>query len=528
ATGLLLLIACANVTNLLLSDATARTREIALRAMLGATRPRIVRQLLTESLLLAAAGTLGGIALATPMLHLVDTMRPASLAGLAPATLDLRVLGFAFVILFGTAVGVGLWPALGAARANIGDTVKGGGGHGTTAARMGRLRLALVGGELALAAALLVGMGLSLRSFMQLMRVHSGIEPARTATLEMSLGDEARDWRLRLTQLQAMIARLEGSPGVTAAGVINDLPLRGGGGIGLTFHAEGTPPWKPGTPPVFARYFQASGDYFRAMGIRLLRGRTFSAADDSGAPRVAVIDRLMADSVWPGRDAVGRRFTMGPDTLHPITVIGVVDAVHDLSLAAEPHLQFYFPITQQTPSNVALVARGSLAPEAMLTRLRDAVHAVNPAQAVYNVRMMDEVVDASVAPQRADALLIAMFGVLALVLTALGVYAVVSYSVTRRRRELGIRAALGASRRELIGLVSRQMGWVAAVGLAAGLAAAWASSRVMQSLLFGVTPHDPATFVLAPLALFVPAALATLIPARRASRANPMEVLREE
>lgn len=527
ATALLLLIACANVTNLLLSQAAVRRREIAVRAVLGATRARIVRQLLTESAILAIGGTAIGVLVAPPILRVVNTMMPAPLAGLAPPEIDWRVLGFAAALALVTSIGFGLWPALGSARADLGETMKAGGGRGATVGS-GRMRRSLVAAELALAVMLLVGAGLTLRSFTRLVSVNSGMNTSRVGTLEMTFGSEANDNTRRLAVLEAVVGRLRSEPGIQAAGVVNDLPLRGGGGIGLSFHAEGTPAWKPGMPIVFARYLIASGGYFKALGIPLLRGRTFAESDDSLAPKVAVIDRLMADSIWPGQNAVGRRFTFGIDSLHPVTVIGVVGAVHDFSLAATPLLQMYFPISQQAPQNLAIVARATLPPEALLARLRDAVHAVDPAQAVYRVRMMDDVVGASVAPQRTNALLITMFGALALVLTSLGVYAVVAYSVAQRRRELGIRAALGATRRDLTALVAREMFWVTVLGLGVGLASAWAAARVMASLVFGVGTHDPATYVVAPLALLVPAALATFIPARRAARTNPMDTIREE
>jgi putative ABC transport system permease protein len=528
ATALLLLIACVNVTNLLLSEAAVRRREIAVRAVLGATSGRLIRQLLTESVLLALAGTGLGVLVAPVVLRLVSRMLPAPLAGLAPAEIDVRVLAFAAALALITGIGFGLWPALGSARADLGETIKGAAGRGATGAGSGRVRRGLVAAEFALAIMLLIGTGLTLRSFARLMAVDSGMHPARVGTLEMSFGADAGNRTQMLAILDRIVGRLQSAPGIEAAGVVNDLPLRGGGGIGLTFHAEGTPEWKPGSPIVFARYLIASGGYFKAMGIPLVRGRTFRASDDSLAPRVAVIDQVMADSVWPGQDPVGRRFTFGIDTLHPVTVVGVVAGVHDRSLAEPPYLQMYFPISQGPPANVAIVARGTLPPKALLARLTDAVHAVDPAQAVYRVRMMDDVVGASVAPQRTNALLITMFGALALVLTSLGVYAVVAYSVAQRRRELGIRAALGATRAHLTALVAREMAWVAAVGLALGLAGAWAASRVMSSLLFGVGTHDPATYVAAPLALIVPAMLAMLIPARRASRTNPMDVIREE
>ena len=523
ATGLLLLIACANVTNLLLSQAAGRRHEIALRAVLGATRKRMVRQLLTESVTLAVAGTVLGVLLAPLALRLLTTLMPPRLAGIAPPEIDLRVLGFATALALLTGVGFGLWPAWGASRAELADAVKSG-GRTATAGGAGRGRRGLVVGELALTVLLLVGAGLMLRSFGRLMHQPIGLDTRGVATLEFTF-DQGGNGPDHMARIQSMVSRLESSPGISAAGVVNVLPLGGEGGISIQVYAADRP-MPPRDSMKYARYLICSAGYFRTMGIPLLQGRTFGAADDSGAPSVAIISRAMAEGLWPNENPVGRQFPMMGN--RPITVVGVVGDVHVSTIAQQPTYQMYFPVGQQGTGYLALVARGTLVPSAMLSRLRDAVRAVDPSQAVYRVRMMDDVVSSSIAPQRTNALLIALFGVLALVLTALGVYAVIAYSVVQRRRELGIRAALGASGRDLIRLVSREMLWVMALGLALGLAGAWAASRVLQSLLFGVTTHDPATFVLAPLALIVPAAIATLIPARRAARTNPVDVIREE
>ena len=523
ATGLLLLIACANVTNLLLSQAAARRQEIALRAVLGATRRRIVRQLLTESVTLALAGTVLGILLAPLGLQLLTTLMPPRLAGIAPPEIDLRVLGFAAALALVTGVGFGLWPAWGASRAQLADAVKAG-GRGATAGGAGRGRRMLVAAELALTVLLLVGAGLMLRSFDRMMHEPVGLDAHGVGTLEFTF-DAGGNGADRVARIRSMVSRLESSPGISAAGIVNMLPLGGEGGIAISVRAADRPE-PPRDSMKYARYLICSAGYFRAMGIPLLEGRTFTVADDSTAPRVAIVSRAMADGLWPNEDPIGRQFPMMANRL--ITVVGVVGDVRDSGIERKPGYQMYFPVGQQGTGYLALVARGALAPSAMLSRLREAVRAVDPSQAVYRVRMMDDVVSSSVAPQRTNTLLISLFGALALVLTALGVYAVIAYSVAQRRRELGIRAALGASGRNLVGLVSREMVWVTAGGLLVGLAGAWAASRVMASLVYGVTTHDPATFVIAPLALLIPAAIATLLPARRAARTNPVDVIREE
>jgi predicted permease len=525
ATALLLLIACANVANLLLSDAAARRREVALRGVLGASRGRIVRQLLVESLLLAFAGAAVGVAVAPVVFGVLRAMTPTSLAGVASARLDIRVLSFAIATALVTGLVFGLWPALGAARMDAAETIKSG-GLGATAARMGTTRRALVTMELALTVMLLVGAGLMLRSFERVMSQNLGMDPERVGTLELSFPRALRRAD-QLATLHAIEARLAADPGIQAAGVVNDLPLRGAGGISISIEVEGRA--KPQSPDdmVFSRYLMASGGYFRALGIPLLRGRTFTASDDSVAPRVAVINQAMATKLWPGGNVLGSVFHLGPDPT-PITVVGIVADVREAGLERDVASQMYFPIDWQTPSNLAVVARSSLPPSVLLARLTDAVHSVDPTQAVYNVRMMEDVIGNSVAPRRTNTTLIAIFGAIALALSAFGVYAVVSHSVTRRAREFGIRSALGATGVDIIALVGGEMLWTLVAGLVIGVGGAWALSRVMASLLYGIDAHDAATFALAPIVLVVTAIVATLVPARRATRVDPTEVMRAE
>ena len=523
ATLLLLLVTCANVTNLLLSQAAARRHEIAVRAVLGATRGRIVRQLLTESIMLAATGTLVGVALAPAMLGTMRAMMPSQLSGLAPATVDFRVLTFAAVLALVTGIGFGLWPAIGSTREAPAATIKAG-GRAATGRGAGRARRTLVGVELALTMVLLVGSLLMLRSFERLMSQDRGMQTQRVGTLEMAFGSSPGGRAVLLHKIDAMLARINSVPGVTSAGAINDLPLGGAGGISLQIRPDVGRP--AGTDFAGGRYLMASGGYFTTMGIPMKRGRTFSAADDSLAPPVAVISESMARKFWPGVDPVGHTFTMmRPD---PITIVGVVADVRERRLESDPTPQLYLPIAEQTPANVAIVVRSTLPPNALLARLKESVRAVDPTQAVYNVRMMDEVVGSSVAPRRTNTILISAFAVLALLLSAIGIYAVVSYGVSQRIREFGIRTALGATGGELVRLVAAEMAWVTAIGLAAGIAGAWALSKVLTSMLYGVSVHDPWTFTVAPLVLVVPVVVAALVPARRAARVNPVEVMRAE
>ena len=524
ATLMLLLVACANVTNLLLSQAAARRHEIAVRAVLGASRGRIVRQLLIESVVLAAGGTCIGVALAPAALGAMRALLPAQLSGVSPATIDLRVLGFAAAIALLAGIGFGLWPALGTTRDSPAETIKSG-ARTATRAGAGRARRMLVGAELAVTVVLLVGSLLMLRSFDRIMSVDRGMKTDAVGTLEIAFPKTGGSRAARLATVNGILARLAGIPGITATGAVNDLPLNSAGGIAVSIHADSSAATVKGDD-AFVRRLMATGSYFSAMGIQLKRGRLFTIADDSLAPPVAVISEAMAKAYWPGRDAIGHTFSMGGPV--PVTVVGVVSDVRERRLDIAPTPQMYFSIANETPANVAIVARGSLAPAALLARMKEAVHAVDPSQAVFNVRTMDDVVDESVAPRRTNTMLISAFALLALVLSAIGMYAVVSYTVTQRTREFGIRAALGATGGALVRLVTGEMAWVCAAGLAIGVGGAWALSRLLTSMIYGVSLHDPWTFALAPAVLLVPAAIAAVLPARRAAKVNPSDVMRAD
>jgi predicted permease len=527
ATALLLLIACANVANLMLSDAARRKREVAVRQVLGATRLRIFRQLLAECVTLSLAGAVVGVALAPAALSMLRVMLPADLAGVAPAQLDVRVLLFATLLALLTGIAFGLWPAVRATRDDASHMIKSGAGHGSTVGSGGRARRVLVVAELALTVMLLVGAGLMIRSFDQLMSQDFGMDPRRVVTLEMSFSRSAQRNAERLRIINGTLDHLSTQTGIEAVGAVNDLPLRGGGGLATLVKVPDAPPRKGRGGSPFARSLIASGGYFRALGIKLLRGRTFTPADDSLSPRVAIVSNTMAQTFWPGMDAVGRTFTLPPDTV-PLTVIGIVADVRESRADGDAEPQVYFSMYAQELHNVAIVARSTLPPNAVMQRLREAVHATEQRQAVFNVKMMEDVVGTAVAPRRTNTLLIATFATLALVLAALGIYAVVAYGVAQRTREFGIRSALGASGHNLLALVSREMVTTIVAGLAIGFASAWGLSRVLASQVYGVDVHDRLTFLLVPLVLILPAAVATLIPASRATRANPTEVMRAD
>ena len=528
ATAFLLLIGCANVANLLLSDGAVRRRELAVREVLGANRARLVRQLLLECLLLALAGAALGLVLAPALLGLLRVLLPNELAGVAPARIDDRVLTFSLALSVTTAIAFGIWPALSSTRGDAGPIIKSGGIQIASARATAHARRALIAAELALTVMLLVGAGLMLRTFERIMAQTSGIDTAHVGSLELSFAMSMQPAERRRI-IDGMLARLAATPGVESAAAVSDLPLARSGGISLMIHTDVSASTKEA--PRFARYLMASGGYFETMGIPLLRGRTFTSADDSLGPHVVIVNETMARSFWPGMDALGHSVELGGTPGAPsqaYTVAGIVGDVREGGLEAEPTPQMYFSIYEQTPSNLAIVARGGLPGEVLLTRLTDALRVVSPGQPGFDVRTMDAVLHRSIAPRRTNTVLIVLFAALALLLSGLGVYAVVSYAVAQRSRELGIRAALGATRKDLLWLVSRETVPVILYGTLTGVIGAWTFSRVVASLLYGVQAHDSVTFATVPLVLLIPVGLSMLVPGLRASRASPVEVMRTE
>jgi predicted permease len=519
STLLVLLIACANVANLMLASAAHRQREIALRVALGATRARLVRQMLTESGLLALAGALAGVLVAWMSLGALRTLMPATLAAVAPARLDARVLAFSLALAAGTALLFGVWPAL---RATHGRETRGirTDGPGAVSMDAPRVRNILVVSELALAVMLVTGAGLMLRSFRALMDADLGATVEHVATMELNLPPRRYPHAAALSSFVTSVrARLGATPGIEAAGAVNSLPLRRGGQIAMRVQSlDDSARWAR------AEYLRVSPGYFEAMGIPLLRGRALTERDDSLAG-VVMLNNVAARQLWPDSHAIGKRLTMMGRTR---TVVGVVGDVRTSQLAHAPEPQLYVPILELAPSNVTFVARGAGNEQALLGRMRDAVLAVDRDQPVYNLQMMDRVVAASVAPRRTNTLLITIFGSLALALAALGIYGVISYGVSRRRREIGIRVALGAQQSSVVGMIMRQGLSLALIGIAIGLGGAYWLTRLLESLLYGVTARDPMTFIGAPVVLLIVALGATLIPARRATQIDPMEAIRTE
>lgn len=525
ATALVLLIACVNVANLLVTAGSTRRRELAVRQALGATRARVVQQLMTENLLLASIGAAFGIVLAFAAFGVLRMLLPPQLAGVAAPQLDLALLASTVVLTVVAGCGFGLWPALNATHPALGHAITLRSGRGATPADRGRARRSLVVVELALALILLAGAGLLLRSFAKLVGADRGMDTEHAATLKISFSRSGATRAARVQRIEAIVEQMSAQPGITAAGVVNDLPLADNGIlVGLTI--DGAASSTPGAN-LSAHLLVASGGYFPALAIALRRGRLFTTADDSTAPLVAVVSEALARKAWMGADPIGRTFHTENDSL-PTTVIGVVSDVRAERLDRDPLLQVYVPIYRRPPSDIAVVARGAMPASQLLTIVREAAHAADPSQAIYDVRMMDDVVGAAAAERRTNAGLILAFAVFALALATFGVYAVVSAGITHRMREFGIRMALGATTSDLVIVVFRDIAWVAALGIAVGLAGAWALTRVIAASLYQVEIHDASTFITAPLLLLAATAVAAFMPARRVLRVDPADVMRNE
>lgn len=527
ATALVLLVACANVTNLLLSRALAQRNELALRAALGASRARIVRQLLVESVLLALSGGVVGVAVAYAGVRLLGTLMPPELAGASPAQVDARVLTFSLIVALLTGIAAGLWPAIGASRARATETIRSAAPTSTMGREGAWARRTFVVAELALALMLAVGAGLMLRSLQELLGTDTGVRPASVATLELTLpsaGYHSNADRRRF--YDEVLTRMEAMRGVTGVAAVNELPLRGQPSITITVDAEGAPP-VPMEQRHMAQLLYTTPSYFSTLGIPVLRGRTFSVPYDTARPPEVIVNETMAHDLWPGSDPIGKRLTSFFKGGSPV-VVGVVGDVRPVSVETQQLSQMYYNLASAPPSNAALLARGSLPPDVLATRLRDAVHAVDPTQAVYNVRPMTEVISGAIAPRRTNTTLLTLFGIVAVGLAAMGVYGVIAYGVARRTKEIGIRIALGAQPRNIITLIAREGVLLALFGIALGAAGAWALRRVVASLLYGITVDDPLAFAGAAIALFAIAVVATLIPARAALKVDPARTIRAE
>lgn len=527
--GLVLLIACANVANLLLVRGSTRRREMSVRVALGASRRRIVRQLLTESLMLAAIGGGLGILLAFWGTSFIAAQLPGSIPRLQEANVDGRVLGFTLGVSLITGLLFGLAPALQATRLNLTESLKEG-DRGSSGDRQ-RLRSVLVVCEVAITLTLLVGAGLLLQSFRRVLLVDPGFNPEKLLTMQVSVSNpNGHQVAAFFEQLQENVKRL---PGVKSVGVSNGLPL--GVANNPVYFVVGRPLPQLGDESGGVRYTVSPG-YFETMGIELLKGRLFTPQDRPDTPLVVIIDQTLAQQAFPNEDPIGKRISQSRSFDPTYEIIGVVEHVKHNSLEAQAlRPQFYLAFNQIPPDRlpgsvrrINVLTRTEVEPASLTSAVRGEIAALNKDQAVFNVRTMEDIVSQSVAPRRFSMMLLSVFAVVALVLASIGIYGMMSYSVAQRTREIGLRMTLGAQRWNVLGMVIGKGMKLALVGVAIGLVAALGLTRTIKNLLFGVSATDPLTFVGIALILAVVALLACWVPARRATKVDPIIALRYE
>ena len=530
AVGFVLLIACANVANLLLARAAARQKEIALRLAVGASRSRLMRQFLTESVLLALIGGAFGLMLSVVGLGILKTFMPASIAQAQEIGIDPKVLLFTGLVSLVTGLIFGLAPATQASHFNLNDTLKEGGRDSGASRKGNRIRNVLVISEVAVSFILLIGAGLLISSFLNLLKLDPGYRAENLLTAKIMLPENKYpDTAKRVAFFQELLRRVQALPGVESAAAGSNLPLTYHGDS-MPIGVEGIPDPPPGqTPDVI--YRTVSPGYFNTMGIRIVQGRDFTPQDRLESVRVAVISEKTARHYWPGESPIGKRLKPGSTTAQGPwrEVVGVVEDVRQNDFAAEPKMQMYFSYEQVvtlTPN--ALVVRTKVDPLSLATAVRDAVLAIDKDQPVSNIRSMEEIVSTAVARQRFSTMLLGIFAVLALVLAAVGIYGVMSYTVAQRTREIGIRIALGAQRGDVLKMTVMQGMKLVVLGVAIGLVAAVVLTRVMASLLFGISATDPLTFISISAVLLAVAVVASYIPALRATRVDPMVALRSQ
>jgi putative ABC transport system permease protein len=538
AVACLLLIACANVANLLLVRGDARMREMAVRSAVGASADRLVRQLLTESVVLAIVGAVLGLAVAALGLRVLVALDPTSLPPLTPLAVDWTVVGFTLAIAVVTTLLFGLIPALRTLRVNLVESLREGSQQATAGAARQRLRGALVVAEVALAVVLVIGAGLMGRSLAALGRVPLGFNPEGVLTMRVALPQTRYDSPEKVVDFyRRLVERVRTLPGVEAAGVVRALPLAttiGDWGLNVDGYVE-----SPGR--------EAKGDWqivtdgaFEAMGSRLVRGRWFTAQDTASSQPVMVVNETMARTYWPDGEAIGGRVVVGGGGMNVIdkptpVVVGIVaDELHNGVTAAVkekffvPHSQWHLVTNGNLIRNAFLVVRGPGDPMAIGGPAREVIRELDAALPVSGIRPMTEVVATALATPRLTGFLLGTFAAIASALAVVGLYGVLSYLVARRTHEIGIRMAMGADRGQVLGMIVRRGVVLAAIGIAVGLATALSAARLVRGLLYDVTATDPVTFVLVPLALLLVAVIASLVPALRAVRVSPLAALRSE
>ena len=526
AVAFVLLIACANVANLLLARATARQKEIAVRTALGASRWRVIRQLLTESVLLSTVGGAVGLLLSLWLTKLLIAVSPPNSPRFDEIRPDTRVFLFTLALAVLTGLVFGLAPALQASRIDLNERLKEGGRMGGGSSH-NRVRSLMMVSEVALSFVLLVGAGLLIKSFMRLREVSPGFNSANVLSVRISL-PSARfpKGEPRVQMLRQVVEHIRSLPGVQSAGAVLSLPLGGDTfNVGRSYIREG----RPATPEESANatYLVATPDYFHALQIPVVAGRAFTDQDTEQTPKVLIVNESMARQLWPGESPVGKRITIWRDEKFPREIVGVVGDTKR-SLDTEAGSQMYVPFAQDSDWGMSLVIRTNGDPAASTAAVRSEIRSLDKGIPVFNVKTMNEVLALSVGPRRTPMLLLSAFAGVALLLAMIGIYGVTAYHVTQRTQEIGIRMALGAQMRDVMKLVLKGGMALAFIGIGLGLVGAFALTRLMSSLLFGVQPTDIATFIIVSLSLFVTALVACYLPARKATKVDPLVALRYE
>jgi putative ABC transport system permease protein len=534
AVSFVLLIACANVANLLLARAARRQTEISVRAALGASRPRIARQLLIESAVIGLAGAVAGLAVAYAMAGILKDVLPQNIPRLQQVRVDAVVLGFTLVVSLAASLLFGVAPALRASRHELQQALRDE-SRGSGGLRRRRLSSSIVAAEIALALVLLVAAGLLLRSFVRLQRVELGFDPTNLMTARMSL-PEARyaSAAAVATFFQELAANLGQQRGVTAAAVASSVPLAGSGiSISMTIEGRPQPAGPSDTPNVFLRF--VSPDFFRTLGARVARGRDFDNNDRANAPAVAIVNETTAKRYWKNQDPLGQRFRLDDDRDGAVEIVGVVADVKHFGLTRAPEPEVFVPLTQATSMHwqwqqrsMTVLARTSDEPEGSASAIRQALQSIDNQLPLYNLRSMAQLRAESTGNQRAGLALVGTFAVVALVLASIGVYGVMAVMVAGRSREIGIRLALGARPRDVRWMILRDGALLTAVGVVIGMVAAFALTRMIETMLFQTPVTDPATLSAVATVIAVAAMLACWVPARRSTRVDPVIALRAE
>lgn len=529
AVAFVLLIACANVANLLLCRSAGRRKEMAVRAAIGAGRARVIRQLLTESVLLAALGGVAGLLLGALGLKLILAISPANIPRLHETSLEGSVLVFTVLVSLATGILFGLAPAWSTSRANLAEVLNSGARGGAVAGRP-RAHALLVTGEIAMVVVLLVGAGLMIQSFLHLQAVDPGFKPQQVLAFDVSLFGDRYQGDERVIQFHQQVReRLAALPGVRSVAAISSLPLGGSENLGF-LQVEGAPPVVPGQEPA-AEDRKVTPGYFAALGITFTRGRDFTAQDGPNQPRVCIVNEALAREHFLGTDPLGKRIRLGgPNEPGPlVTIVGVTRNVRGASLETRSRAQVCFPLAQAPQNEMTIVVRGEAGGAESLERsIRAALKAIDPALPPANFRAMENLVVNALARPRFGTSLLGAFAAIALILTLIGLYGVVAYAASQRTREIGIRMALGAKAGDVLALIIRQGMKPALIGLAIGIAGALAATRLLATQLYDIKATDPVTFAGVGAFLLLTTLAACWVPARRATRVDPMVALRQE